>query len=81
LTPFESKYQIVSVILLAFVDASEDSIMVNDVATPSNLPIALVEEEELEETPLDVNVSQLLRKEEPSIIVVHTRIHPSAWNR
>jgi hypothetical protein len=36
----------------------KDSIMVDDVATPSNPPVALIEEEEVEETPFDVNVSQ-----------------------
>ncbi len=65
---------------MVFVDASEDSIMANDVATPSNLLIVPVEEEEFEETPLDVNVSQWLCKEEPSRIVVHTRIDPSTWD-
>jgi hypothetical protein len=43
---------------LVFVDAGEDSVMANNVITSSNPPIALVEEEELEEPPLDVNVSQ-----------------------
>jgi len=40
-----------------FVDAGENFVMVNDVATPSDSPVTLVEKEELEETPLDVNVS------------------------
>jgi hypothetical protein len=31
--------------------------MVDDVATPSNPPVAPMEQEELEEAPLDVNVS------------------------
>jgi hypothetical protein len=31
--------------------------MANDVATPLNPPAALVEQEKLEEVPLDVNVS------------------------
>jgi hypothetical protein len=35
-------------------DANEDSIMTDDVVTPSNPPITLAEEEKLEE----VNVSQ-----------------------
>jgi hypothetical protein len=43
---------------LVFVDTSENSIIADDVATPSNLPIAPVEEEEFEKTPVDVNVSQ-----------------------
>jgi hypothetical protein len=40
------------------VDACEDLVMANDVATPLNSPIALVEEEEFEEISFDVNVSQ-----------------------
>ncbi len=48
---------------LVFVDASENLVMANDVATPSNPPIASVEKEELEEAPLDVNVSQWSREE------------------
>jgi hypothetical protein len=43
---------------LVFVDAGEDLVMPDDVVTPSSPPIAPVKEEELEETPLDVNVSQ-----------------------
>jgi len=33
-------------------------VMADDDATPSNLPVAPVQQEELEETPLDLNVSQ-----------------------
>jgi hypothetical protein len=43
---------------LVFVDVGEDLIMVNDVVTPLNPLVALIEEEELEETPLYVNVFQ-----------------------
>jgi hypothetical protein len=43
---------------LVFVDACEDLVIVNDVITPSNPSVALVEKEEFEETPLDMNVSQ-----------------------
>jgi hypothetical protein len=39
--------------------------MTDDVITPLNPQITLVEEEKLEETPLDVNVSQRLRDEKP----------------
>ncbi len=56
--------------LSVFVDASENLVMADDVATPSNPPVAPIEKEELEETPLDVNVSQRLREEEPSKKVV-----------
>jgi hypothetical protein len=48
---------------LVFVDACENLIMADDVATPSNPPVAPIEKEELEETPLNeaplyMNVSQ-----------------------
>jgi hypothetical protein len=49
-----------------FVDVCGILVMANDVVTPSNPPIASVEQEELEEVPLDVNVSQRPHKEEPS---------------
>jgi hypothetical protein len=44
--------------LLVFVDTSENLVMVDDVATPSNPPVALVEKEELEKTLFNVNVFQ-----------------------
>jgi hypothetical protein len=46
--------------------------MANDVFTPSNPLIMLVEEEKLEEPPLDVNVSQRPCDEKPFGIVVRT---------
>ncbi len=49
-----------------FVDACESLIMVDDVTTPLNLPVAPVEEEKLEEALLDMNVSQQSRKEKSS---------------
>jgi hypothetical protein len=60
--------------------------MADDVATPSNVLVALVDKEELEEVPLDevaleVNVSQWSRKEEPSRRVVRTRVARSVWDR
>jgi hypothetical protein len=65
-----------------FVDASDNLVMANDVATPLNPPVATVDKEELEEatlyeTPLDeialeLNVSQWLHEEEPSRRVVRT---------
>jgi hypothetical protein len=54
------------------IDANEHFVMVDDVATPSNPPIAAIEKQELEETPFDVNVSQWSCKEEPARRVVHT---------
>jgi hypothetical protein len=80
LTPSGCKYQIVPTTPLVFVDACEDLVMVDDVVTPSNLPIVLVEEEELEETLLDVNVSQRLCNEEPFERTVHTRVDRSTWD-
>jgi hypothetical protein len=58
LTPSECKYQIVSATFLVLVDEGEDSVMVDDVVTPLNPLVVLVEEEEIEETSFDVNVSQ-----------------------
>jgi hypothetical protein len=43
---------------LVFVDANENSIMADDVVMPSNFLVTPIEEEEFEETPLDVNVFQ-----------------------
>jgi hypothetical protein len=72
LTPSKRKYHIIFATLFVFVHACENLIMTNDVTTPSNLPVSLVEKEELEEAPLDVNVSQRLREEKPSRRVVCT---------
>jgi hypothetical protein len=41
-----------------FVDVGENLVMVDDVDTPLNPLVAPVEKEELEKSPLDVNVSQ-----------------------
>jgi hypothetical protein len=80
-TPSERKYHIVSVTLLVFVDACENLVMADDVATPLNPPVSLVEKEELEKAPLDVNVSQRSRKEELSRRMVRTQVDCSAWDR
>jgi len=80
-TPFERKYHIVSATLLVFVDANENLFMVDDVVTPSNPPVSLVEKEELEEAPLDVNVSQRSREEKPSRKVVRIQVDCLAWDR
>jgi len=77
----ERKYHIVSTTLLVCVSAGENLVMADDVSMPSNPPGSLVEKEELEKTPLDMNVSQQSRKEEPSRRVLHTRIDRSAWDR
>ncbi len=55
--------------------------MVDDVATPLNPLVAPVEQEELEETLLNVNVFQRPREEEPSRRVVRIRVDHSAWDR
>jgi len=56
-------------------------VMANDDATPSNPPVAPVQQEEFEEAPLDLNVSQRPREEEPPKRVVHTRVARSVWDR
>jgi hypothetical protein len=72
-----------------FVDVGDNLVMADDVATPSNPPIAAVDKEELEEATLDetpfdeialeVNVSHQSREEKPSRRVVHTRVDRLAW--
>jgi hypothetical protein len=57
---------------LVFVDAGENLVMANDVATPLNPLVSLVEKEELEKAPLDVNVFQWSREEKSSRKVVRT---------
>ncbi len=77
----ECKYPIISATLLVFVDAGENLVMVDDVATPSNPLVSLEENEELEEAPLNVNVSQRSREEKPSWKVVCTWVDRLAWDR
>ncbi len=74
-----------------FVDAGDNLVMADDVATPLNPLVAAVDKEKLEKTTLDgtaldkvaleVNVSQWSREEEPSRKVVHIRVDRSAWDR
>ncbi len=59
------------------VDANENFVMADDVM-PSNPSVAPVENEELEEAPLDVNVSQRSREKKPSKRMVRTRVDRSA---
>jgi hypothetical protein len=54
--------------------------MADDVATPLNPLVAPAEQEKLEEAPLDVNVLQRPREDEPSRRVVRTRVDRSAWD-
>jgi len=55
--------------------------MADDDTMPSNPPVALVQQEELEEAPLDLNVSQRSREEEPPRRVVRIRVDRSVWDR
>ncbi len=55
--------------------------MADDDAAPSNPLVAPVQQEELEEAPLDLNVSQRPREEEPPRRVVRTRVNRSVWDR
>ncbi len=55
--------------------------MADDDAMPSNPPVAPVQQKELEEAPLDLNVSQRPREEEPPRRVVHTQVDRSVWDR
>ncbi len=55
--------------------------MADNDATPSNPPVTPVQQEELEEAPLDLNVSQRPREEEPPKRVVRTRVDRSVWDR
>ncbi len=55
--------------------------MADDVATPLNLPVAPVEQEELGEASLDMIVSQWLCEEEPPRRVVRTQVNHLAWDR
>ncbi len=56
-------------------------VMADDDATPSNPPVAPVQQEELEEASFDLNVSQRPREEEPPRRVVRIRVDRSVWDR
>ncbi len=55
--------------------------MADDVATALNPPSSLVEKEELEEAPFNMNVSQQTCEEESSRRMVRTRVDHLAWDR
>jgi hypothetical protein len=55
--------------------------MADNDTTPSNPPVAPVQQEEFEEEPFDLNVFQRLREEEPPKRVVRTRVARSVWDR
>jgi hypothetical protein len=63
---------------LVFVNPGEILVMADDVTTPSNPLVALVEQKKLEEVPFNVNVSQQPH-EEPSRRVVRTQIDRSTY--
>jgi hypothetical protein len=65
---------------LVFVDANEDSVMANNVVTPSNPLVTPVEKEKIEKTSFDVNVSQRSNDENPFQRVMRTRIDRLTWN-
>ncbi len=65
---------------MVFVDADENLVMADDIATPSNPSVAPVKQEEFEEVPLEVNVSQRPHEEESSRRVVRTQVDRSAWD-
>jgi hypothetical protein len=54
--------------------------MADDVATPSNPLVAPVEQEEFEEAPLDMIISQRSCEEKPPERVVRIRVDRSAWD-
>jgi hypothetical protein len=54
--------------------------MADDDATPSIPLVTAVQQEELEEAPLDLDVSQRPREEEPPRRVVRTRVARSVWD-
>ncbi len=66
--------------LSVFVDAGKILIMANDVATPPNPPVAPVKQEEFEQMPLDMNVSQRTHEEKPSKQVVCNQVDRLAWD-
>jgi hypothetical protein len=55
--------------------------MADDDAMPSIPPVAPVQQEELEEAPLDLDVSQRPREEESPRRVVRTQVARSVWDR
>jgi len=79
LTPSKRKYHLVCTTFLVFVDLlmQVQLVMADDDVTPSNPPVAPVQQEELEEAPFALNVSQWPCEEEPPRRVVRTRVDRS----
>jgi hypothetical protein len=67
--------------LLGFLLMQAQLVMADDDITPSNPPVAPVQQEELEEAPLDLNVYQRPREEKPPRKVVRTQVARSVWDR
>ncbi len=65
---------------MVFVGAYEDSIMADDATTSLNPLVTPIEEEELEKTLFDVNVSQRQHEEEPFKRMVRTQVNCSTWD-
>jgi hypothetical protein len=65
---------------LVFVDANENLVMADYVVTPSNPLVSLVEKEEFEEAPFDVNVSQRSHEKKPFKRMVRTQVDCSTWD-
>jgi len=80
-TPFERKYHLVELPSWFFLLMQAQLVMADDDATPSNLPVAFVQQEELKEAPLDLNVFQRSCEEESPRRVVRTRVARSVWDR
>jgi hypothetical protein len=78
-TPFEHKYHLVCTTWFLLMQVQ--LVMADNDATPSNLPIAPIQQEELEEAPIDLNVSQRPCEEKPPRRVVRTRVDCSVWDR
>jgi hypothetical protein len=57
---------------LFFIDANKDQTIRDDAIMSSSLPIMPIQNEELEETPIYVNVSQRSHENKPIERVVHT---------
>ncbi len=54
--------------------------MVDDATTSSFLPVMPIQDEKLEEAPIDMNVSQRLLKEELIGKVVHIQVVQLVWD-
>jgi len=66
--------------LLGFLLMQAQLVMADDDTTPSN-PLVAPVQQELEEAPLDLNVSQRPREEKPPRRMVRTQVARSVWDR